>query len=376
MSNDIVIVVEDIEAIIAAYQVIDLERAATVDGSYSVITSLTLVEGDYTYTYTDETGQVSDWYRYRYRNTSTSDVSVYSNPWIVAGNTRKQIRQHILQEYRAGAVLLASATGQLVTAIASDDYRIASTYYSSERGKGTWLMPTSGQREGEVTRIGAVNTSAIPAVFTVSPPLSGALNEDDQVEWHWLMSPDDINQCINRACDRIYYLERVPIVGDGENSQILDFLPWLVDRSQVTGLWFTPDGWTHETPFAINGQWHRIHRDGTSLVLTTVPAIAEDETVYLEALRSPDRLYTEDSILASEVSLEYIAAVAYDEMLTYLLRPSAGGASSDKTRWMAERVMHRRGDLARIMRKHRPIVRYQRPQPEAPSAYRPFLRVR
>lgn len=372
MSNDLTIVVEDVNTIMVTYDVIQIDRASSADGSFSNITSLTLVEDDIEYDYTDTGGAITDWYRYRFYNTGTLAFSLWSNPFNVGGYTRKRLRAYAILEYNAGITLLAAA-GSTPTVIALSNYNVSSSLFSTQRGAGTWLMPSSGSQTEEISRVTALDPDASPAEFTVSPALSGSIQEDDEVEWHWLASPDVWNLCINRALRRYVYVERVPIVGEGSIEINLSYLPWLRKRRQVAGLWYTPLDGYEELPY---GNWWNTREDAGKVYLSTRPQLETTDTVYLEAFRTADEVFTDTSVFAEDINEELLAAMAYEEVLKFIIRPGTSVASTDRTIWERELDQHRRSTLSRLAKRERPRVRYQRPPTPQTTRTPTFWRAR
>lgn len=95
------------------------------------------------------------------------------------------------------------------------------------------------------------------------------------------------------------------------------------------------------------------------------PSPDSSTTIYLEALRQAPQLYTDDSVLPNDVSVDLLSAVLYDEVLSILCQPTAG-AARDVTAWNLARA-----DLKTTIRKqrsiHGPHPRWQQPQLQKPS---------
>lgn len=369
MSVTVSITVEDVATKIVTYTSIQLLSAATVGGSYSVVSTITLVSGTYEYSYTDSAGTLSTFYKYRFHNATGPVDSDYSNPFQVQGVTRKRIRQAALNEYKAGYVLSAASSGQGTTTAAFSNYMLSATTNSSKRGVGTWLYPTSGNRTGEVVKVSAYS-AASPGVFTVTPALTGVLATADEVEWHWFASPEDWNDAINRGLQRYFFLERVPLVGTATAEQSLSYLPWLKRRNQICGLWNYPIANDVERAWGRAGRWWDARQEGGYVTLMTKPALATTDTVYMEAFRQMPQVYTDDSVLPPQCDLDLAAAFAYDELLSQLLNPTYNGAASvDKAVLTSAKAKHVSGNLRVLKHANRPSPRWQSPQLQEESNY-------
>jgi hypothetical protein len=118
---------------------------------------------------------------------------------------RSTLRQNIakaMQEYTSGTM----AAGCTTTTILSDD--LIDTGESEGRYKGSWLYYTYSVYE-IIRRLDtyAPTTGAI----TVTRPLATVPSAGQAFEIHSLLSPDEINTCINEALARCHYLKDVQL---------------------------------------------------------------------------------------------------------------------------------------------------------------------
>lgn len=381
MAATIVIKVEDVNTQLATYNRIQLVRAATVGGAYALVTTITIVQDDYFYSYDDSTGGPTFWYKYRFYHATTLTASSYSNPFQPEQVTRKKIRQDSIDGHEMGMVLLAKA-GSTASSLLTDDYRVKSTAYRTDRGKGGWIRMTSGTYAGEIVRV--TGTTPSTGAFALSPSLTGAPSAGDEFEWHWSLDPASWDRCINKGLARYYYIDRIPIVGvDGQDEHDLTaMLPWLKQKDWVTGVWRYPS-WDYnsssadladgvEVPFAGGGQWWNVKSDGHAITLQASPAISAQETVFLEAVRPMGPLHTDDSVAPRKCALELASCLAYDEALDMLMKPGSG-PEKDRTLWEKERLRHATQELQHLLRKYTDKPRVSPPQTMAPpSSVQPF----
>ncbi|HXH05360.1 MAG TPA: hypothetical protein VNI83_02100 [Vicinamibacterales bacterium] len=372
MSVKVTITVEDVDEQLETYAEIELERADSAAGPYAQIATAPLVSGTYSYVFTDSSGDLNKWYRWRLHHDTGPVNSAYSNPFQPEGVTRKKIRQYALTNFRAGLVLLATSGGSS-TSIPTTSYRFKSSLYRANRGKGTWLHVTTGNRAGETSMVTA--TDPPNGTLTVNPALSGALSSGDEFEWHWLVDPSEWNDAINRAAARYYQLERVPIAGvaDREEYDLSELAPWLASKEDVYGLWHypksanaTPDGEDH--PFQGEGRWWGVRQDGHRFTLTISPAVAAGKHFYLEAARPMPRLYTDASAGPDAAKIDLWAALAYDEVLDFLTRPHVG-SSKDHSVWERERARFRAETLVPLLNREVLAPRPQPPRLPTPPVY-------
>lgn len=366
MSVTLNVTVEDIAAkLLAGYTRIELYRATSAEGTYSSVSNTTLVADTVYYEITDASGSLDSWYKYRFSDAAAL-LSDYTNPLTPDGITRRKLRREALETYRAGMVLTASASGQTTTSLFFDDYRLKSSGYGGHPGVGAWIYVVSGTLTGQRRLI----TDSDPATgeLAIDIALASELASGDLVELHWLIEPDEWNLAINRALHRYKVVERVPVVGIDAVETPLDYLGWLRSRAQVCGIWHYPVEGNQEIAFGSSGRWWGLREDGGYLTLLTQNALESTTTVYLEALKTLTDLFTDDSVLPANCNLDLVAALAYDEVLKTLLRPSNTGRSQERLLWRQARADHL-PLLKRLWTTAGPHPRWQAPPLEYPVTY-------
>ncbi|KKL14883.1 hypothetical protein LCGC14_2511230, partial [marine sediment metagenome] len=145
MSVTLRFIVEDVTTQLLTYTQINVYRSATLGGTYSVIDTVTLVAGTFYYSYSDSAGDLNKWYKYSFHNPTGPVESDLSAPFRVDGVTRLRARQRALSEYSAGIVVVN--TGIDSDKITTADHRVNTSLFRADRGKGTWLWPTSGNNQ-------------------------------------------------------------------------------------------------------------------------------------------------------------------------------------------------------------------------------------
>jgi hypothetical protein len=351
MTITIRITVEDVASKLEDYDVINVYRAATLGGTYTIQDTIALVADTYHYSWEDPTGTLNLWYKYSFYNTSTTDESVLSDPFRVEGTTRLRIRQGGLSKYGAGIVLIN--TGTDADKITTEDYRFASSLFPANRGKGQWLLPTTGDNAG-IPRI-ISESSPTDGTMTVLPAWDHVMADGDEVEWHTLADPTVWNDAINRGMPRYYYVDIVPLVIGADGEYPLDSLPWLVDIGQIHDVRWYPDSSGVDHSFAGGGRWWRPRKDRDTITLAMSSA-PEGTVVYLETTRPMSPLYADTAALPNVANEALAVALAYDEVLAYLSSPGVG-TTGDRASWLQARLLHAE-TLHRLLVENRPKPRH------------------
>lgn len=353
MTVTIRITVEDVTTRMETYDVLRIYRAATLGGAYSVIDTVALVAATYHYSYEDTDGTLNYWYKFSFYHSTDLVESTLSDPFRVAGTTRLRIRQAALGRYGCGIVLINTGTDANIVNTA--DYRFKSSIFKANRGKGQWLLPTSGDNAGTPRIISA--SSPTDGTLTVLPTWGSAFADGDEVEWHTLVNPDQWADAINRGLTRYWYVEIVPIKPGTDNEYPLAALPWLFDRRQIHDVrWYPTSTIEVDQSYVGDGRWWDVRQDGDALTLILYPAVTATQVLYLECTRPMPALYTDTAALPNVAVEELAAALAYDEVLKHLCSPGVGTAQ-ERTSWFKARVLHN-PELRRLLREHKPRPRH------------------
>src|SRR3972149_5339597 len=362
MAVNLRFVVEDVAAQLLTYNEIRVYRAPTLTGTYTAIVSVGLVAGTFYYSYSDAGGDLNKWYKYSFRHSSGSPESDLSATFRVEGVTRLRARQAALEKYGAGIILVA-VTGSDVNTVQTNDYRVKSSLWRADRGKGTWLMPTTGTAQGQV-RVGK-SSSPVAGTMEVEPDYGAAVANGDEVEWHWLADPSVWDAALNRGMARYWYTERVPLVGVANQEEYsLAALPFLRDREQIHDVrWYPTSGKDVDESYVGDGRWWNVRQDTDQLTLILYPSIGTTTTLYLETTRPMLALYSDASAAPLVAAEELVAALAYDEVLAHLASPGVGSSDS-RAIWAKARKEH-------LPELHRLLVKY-RPKPRVGPAQLPW----
>jgi hypothetical protein len=370
MSTTLQFTVEDVNGQMDTYDVIRIYRAASQYGTYSVLDTEALVANTYHYTYEDSGGDVNKFYKYSYYNTSSTVESSLSAPFRPAGTSLQRIRQRALEEFGGGLVFSASAGAS--TTVTTTDFRLlSSSGYSTSRAKGTWLYKP--EDDNPIRSRLVVSYAPTTGIFTVSAAWTDNPGVGDDMEWHYLTDPISWNKAIERACKRHWYLERLPIPGvlNQDEYALSSIAPWITKERQIHDLRYYPgrtstaDDGVDES-WGTNGRWWGVKQDRDMFTLQISPAVDTSTFFYLEVSRHAEPLYAEAASPPLACNEEYLAALAYDEVLAYLARPDTGSAQ-DRARFANERIIHNRTNLARLHRLHRIKPHAPPPRLSSPS---------
>ena len=360
--------VEDVDTQLLTYTHINVYRASTLGGTYTSIGMVALVAATYHYSYSDTTGDLNKWYKFCYWVAGPTE-SAKSDPFRVSGVTRLRARQAALAAYGGGLVFAAAAGGDANT-IKTDDYRVKASQFRTDRGKGTWLLVTTGTYAGSACLV--KSTSPTAGSFDIEVDLGGALTAGDEVEWHWLADPTIWAGAINRGLARYWYVDRVPLPGVAlQDEYSLASMPWIIDNGQICDVRYYPSRTAgvdsgQDASWAGAGRWWRPRKDGEIVTLQISPRIDSTILLWLETVRPMPALYTDEAALPNVASEALCAALAYDEVLAYLSRYKSGTSEERSTFKGARKTFA--PELHRLLVDNRPKPRRGPPQlPWVPS---------
>jgi hypothetical protein len=255
MSNTIQLSETAVNTLIGTWTGLQLERgvSSTNLASFQIVAQLPYVVDQTTYTYVDNTGAVTDWYRVvRY---GPSGLGTYSPPWPVTPpiTTTGDGARRSLKNCRR---VLARKLGSIQVATTTDDgdaggntliSRGLANQIDANRYKGWWIMPTDGVSAGQI-RIAAENAlNPASGQLTVAPPMLSQIVKGTQLELHKLLPPDDaygtpgpvlgLRQALNMALGECWILDRLAVATTTAATYDLSTLGDWLDPSAVTELY-------------------------------------------------------------------------------------------------------------------------------------------
>jgi hypothetical protein len=230
------IVVPDVETVLAAYTVVQVQSATSAAGSYSDLTTFDLTSGQTFYS-TTQTGAPTTWFRYRFETSNGLVFTDWSPVFTCAptGQTFQTIRQELAKEmgmYGSGTTTAAGSTSTVV-----DSSQIVSIL-TTNAWQGGWLKMTSGDASGQVSRIASYAIAS--GTFTVSPVFSAASGSGKTYELYRDLGPTDLDEAINDALRHVMVEDEFLLAGDtataavGRKEYPLPY--WVKKKAQVRGL--------------------------------------------------------------------------------------------------------------------------------------------
>ena len=281
MPNTIQLVEPTVDQLIGTWTGLRIERgvSATNLASFQLTAEIPYVAGQTTYTYVDQTGALSDWYRVaRY---APGVVGPFAPPWpvkaprITAGDgarrSLKACRRMLARKLGSVQVATTTADGDVQgTTLVS---RGLATRLDAQRYRQWWVMPTDGVSAGEVRRAAENALNPNTGTLTIEPPYLSQIVQGTQVELHKLLPPDEsegdvlgLKQALNLALGECWVLDRVAVAGTGSTPLDLSaFGAWL-DPEAVHQVYSAPIGGVPDAPAG----GYAVRRDGEMVSLDIV----------------------------------------------------------------------------------------------------------
>lgn len=309
------ITVPEIASVMGVYNVIQLESCPTArDGTYALLTTITLVADQHAYAYTDTAATSTTWYRYRYYHTGTTAASDYFEPEPAALQPTVTLRNVI---YEAADRLSMYARpprehtfpgpSGVATSNSADASSVVSAYwkgqilstsgddFNSQKVRGWWLRFVTGTGVAAQTRhcLGLDTTTGkftVDVPFSATPP-SGATFELFREH----MSPEVWESCAREALKHLYVEVEYAISGvTGRRDYYLPYYfeqpEFIVSVHAQTGT----DIYNHSYPLRTG---YSVRRDpsGQSLILSI--ALGVDQVAFVRGYRRNYSPITIDEVL-------------------------------------------------------------------------------
>jgi hypothetical protein len=300
MPNTISLAEPDVDSLVGIWTGLQLERGPASGGPFSVLVQIPYVAHQTTYTYSDATGSLSDWYRF-VRYGPGGVFGTYSDAWPVtpapsapvdgARRSLRNTRRLLLRSLHSLTVVTTTSVGNTGgTSIVSRQLRTA---LNDSRYLHTWVMPVEGTTAREIRRVTAESALNLnTGELAVWPEFSAPVEVDVQVEISRLLPHDDddgwvgARSCINRALSELWSPQRLDVSGvDGQPSYSLSTYEDWLDPDAVREL-YAPAVDATLNPYARGG--YDAVRAGGTLNLQVYPTLAADDAASLEVFRPSD----------------------------------------------------------------------------------------
>ncbi len=300
----ITIAVGEIDDAYADYTSIRLYRATTIGGSYSVITTLTLVDGQTAYTYEDTSGTAggTDWYKWSFYHTGTTAESASSEPFppgLAPMLTRQELRRRsafeLLCYLLPGTTYSWPGASGTSTGAGSTTTLVDSAYVNSLTPTlaytGAFVLLNGGSASGQERQVASFDK--VTGTFTLTPAYSASTGNGTTWDGYRYLGSSAWNECIEQARKHVWVPFFYPI--GGISQQTTYQLPYWIERDdQVLGFSQQLGDTIDQHRYASTSSF-RIRQDGSGGTVLDVPnGLAANSLYRLEGVRNPPP-YTADT---------------------------------------------------------------------------------
>lgn len=348
--------VPEIDAVMEDYTSIRVYRASSFAGSYSVITTITLVADQTAYTYEDTSGTVSSWYRFSWYNTSTTAESTLSDPQpgsIVPLYTRQELRRRaanllgLYGKVRGGYTFpgvsgTTTAAGTTTTVVAS---AYANSRYDALDWKGWYCLLNDGSAAGEERQIS--DFAGGSGTFTVTPAYSAAPGNGTTFDLYGEAPSDWWDECVDEARADLWIPFVQPVAGIADQREYV--LPGFIARPVQVQSVSRQSGEEIRNHLLTPGQDYQVLRRSGGVVLYLERGLSANSVFLIEGLRSMPAFLSDSapSVALNDQLLRIVEVTIAQKAAERLAQ--AYGMAEDRSRW--ER------DAAKLEIRRRALVR-------------------
>lgn len=251
MSNTITIAEPNVNTLMATYAGIQLERASTQTGTFSLVARISYVTNQTQYSYVDAVGLSTDWYRSA-RYLPSLALAPYSPPWPVlgvagAGQTLQQYRRRLGEA--AGFLSLyqttvgASRADQVVVADLISGGALESSFLSN-----SWVYQPTGVNALQARRVAyngldpTTGTLSLDRAFGAQTPINTPLEVYGRLPPVRMEGRLGLNDLVNKVLSECWTIQKLPLAGV-QNQRVYPVgssMPWLVSEDQIVEVYFRP----------------------------------------------------------------------------------------------------------------------------------------
>jgi len=321
--NPISISVPDLAAVLEDYDRIRLYSATSQTGSYTLLTTLTLVPGTSQYAYDDAAGAATSWYRYSFFHSVSLAESVLSDPQPAGGTAtydRQYLRRQIAHRLSCYGYPRTNYTHPGVsgttTAAGDTDTVVASAFISTRLParwyEGWFCLLNSGSASGQEREVSAYDPSV--GEFTVSPVYGAASGSGTTFDLYAEAPSSWWNERLDDARRNLWLPFRFPIAGViGQREYAL---PDYINREgQILRLVRQSGDTIRDHTYAPGSAFEVIEGDGGGVSLYFHHGLPENSVWYLEGRSHPGEFLSDTSTIPLS-----------DEMLDYYITASCQSA--------------------------------------------------
>lgn len=321
MAIDLILPLSDVDALIGTaanqFDSLRLYRASSRGGTYTLVTTITLVAGDTSYSYTDTTGLTSSWYKVTLYNSvlvTETDIAE-AEPFPAARDitTLKELRQKIIRNFGGEVYTPSAFAAQSVTLPDVVDSGDDDDYFS-----GWHIFRPSAASSVDYDR--RVTVEAAGVLTHGGRAYSDTTVGSEEVELCNLDIPLTVmNDKVGDGLLNARFISRYEF---GAAASILQYsLPNFVEGAEfVVEAWIrfgtTVDSYRWEQLGAA-GRWWKVRGSNFQCVLDIGPARGDNEVLALDVWRPGEKLVGETDFTV--VQPLWAEAAAMVSVLEYLI---------------------------------------------------------
>lgn len=340
-------------ALLTDWTSIRLYSASTRTGSYSLLTTLTLVSGTTSYAYQDTAGTATTWYRWSYYNTGTVAESAQGEPFPGAGAlvvTRQTLRRRVAMElgffgHYAGDYTFPGPSGTTTSSGSSTtavDSGFADAYWDvlSNTFARAFLYLNDGTYAGQERPIATLTTAT--GTFTVGRAFGGTVASGVTFDIYHHLPTERYNAALGGDAEGafldVWQWYQWPLAGStpasGDPTQTEYALPYWVERPEQVLRVTKQTGSTVRAHALYPGQEFEIRENGYGVSLYFPSGIGQNTVMLVEGYRHPAPLASDsDTLVINELQLRLLVTTAAIRVLEYMFKSQAWINGTDTTLW-------------------------------------------
>lgn len=302
------------------YNAIRLYRSDEPDGTFTQLTSTSLVASQEIYEITDSTGDSSYYYYYTFFNTSTLAESGHSEISATTGTQLRRLRFEAAIHAHAASRGTCSANGGSLTLV---DEALKDEGVDDDYAAGVWIYrPDVADEDDRCRRVKESGFDDDTGTLSVSrswgtPPTSG-----ERYQLFKMMPPVDQpgqpyswSRAVRDGLNCLRYTDEINL-GEGDNTQTRFDLSTFVHsivRGSVNRVWLrTTDtnGYITDINAGKNLGFWKVRENGPhELTLQVEPAPSTDQTIIVEAMRRYAPVYNDTDVTLCPFELAWRAGL-------------------------------------------------------------------
>ncbi|MFN0145109.1 MAG: hypothetical protein ACKVT1_01250 [Dehalococcoidia bacterium] len=320
--------IEDTTTALLTYTSFRLYRGTAPDGTFSLVTTVAIVDGTENYTYSDTGGAGRSWYRVSYYTASGPLESSMGPPFQAVGVTLRDLR--VDAAIKAGAGFRGTATGGTSTTLV--DSNLLDQGVDSDFLEGIWIYrPDAALASDKVRRVSEAGFDPATGALSVGRAYTNAPVASEEYHCFALMPPIpqvgmaySWDMAVRDALERIAFVDQIDLgPGDGESNRFS--LAHHIGQVSARNIrraylrWFDTHGLSHDQDLNRNGlSWNTEENGPEALYLRLNIVPSTSDFVIVEALVTDAALYIDADTTRTPVdrALDGIVARAFEMMET------------------------------------------------------------